>query len=217
MDNTQNNQKSNNPKSNNQRRSSDIELVVVATKKLENRFVADLGASKYSADGSNAGFFEKLRQVEHLFNSEDLERFKYISMVRNIIVHDPHENRLNDRHKFENTISLLNAAFETAKQRQATMANNRNQVSNTHTQTTPQRKPKSGCFIATAVYGNYDHSQVMVLRQFRDTQLLSNNLGKIFVKTYYFVSPPIADFLQKHQTMAKPIKVLLDKIVKWVS
>ena len=44
---------------------------------------------------------------------------------------------------------------------------------------------KGPCFIATAVYEDYNHPQVMVLRTFRDKYLLTNNLGTQFVNLYY--------------------------------
>jgi hypothetical protein len=55
------------------------------------------------------------------------------------------------------------------------------------------RQPKSGCFIATAVYGSPDCREVALLRQFRDDVLLSTQLGRLGVDTYYHISPPIAD------------------------
>jgi hypothetical protein len=69
------------------------------------------------------------------------------------------------------------------------------------------------CFIATAVYGDYDYPKVQVLRQYRDEQLLTKFAGRIFVEFYYFCSPPIADWLSKHHTSAKWVRTILDKMV----
>jgi hypothetical protein len=49
-----------------------------------------------------------------------------------------------------------------------------------------------GCFIATAAYGDYDHPNVQILREFRDRYLLTNCMGRIFVDTYYRYSPTLA-------------------------
>ena len=48
---------------------------------------------------------------------------------------------------------------------------------------------KGACYVATAVYGSYDCPQVWVLRRFRDEVLLPMCCGRLFVKTYYAVSP----------------------------
>ena len=64
-----------------------------------------------------------------------------------------------------------------------------------------------GCFIATAAYGTYLEPEVKLLRKFRDRFLLTNCLGQAFVKLYYEYSPPIADYIAKHDT--------LRAIVRW--
>lgn len=60
------------------------------------------------------------------------------------------------------------------------------------------------CFIATAVYGDYDHPQVLSLRNFRDSVLQTSVLGRSFIRFYYAVSPPIAKVL-KRTTITKYI------------
>jgi hypothetical protein len=62
-------------------------------------------------------------------------------------------------------------------------------------------KPKSGCFIATVCYGNYEAKEVIVLRHFRDTILLKSYIGKLLVVTYYFLSPPLAKFISKYDLL----------------
>ena len=54
------------------------------------------------------------------------------------------------------------------------------------------------CFIATAAYGSPLASHIKVLSRFRDHFLLTNGIGKRFVRFYNTYSPPMADFIKKH-------------------
>ncbi len=62
-------------------------------------------------------------------------------------------------------------------------------------------KPKSGCFVATACYGDYNAAEVLVLRNYRDNVLLKTNLGRFAVDVYYIISPPIARLLDKSESL----------------
>jgi len=44
---------------------------------------------------------------------------------------------------------------------------------------------KSGCFVATAVYGDAECRQVRALRRFRDRVLMRSAWGRAFVTLYY--------------------------------
>lgn len=50
-------------------------------------------------------------------------------------------------------------------------------------------QPKGGCYIATSVFNSYDCPEVWTLRRFRDNILASNLFGRLFIKTYYYISP----------------------------
>lgn len=58
----------------------------------------------------------------------------------------------------------------------------------------------SGCFIATAAYGSYLDPHVTAFRKFRDDHFLTNAAGRVFVKTCYALSPPVADFIGRHES-----------------
>ena len=75
------------------------------------------------------------------------------------------------------------------------------------------KKTKEGCYIATMVYRDYEHPQVVILRNYRDNVLLKSKLGRLFVKIYYFISPSLVSKLKHHQKTNKFIKNRLDKII----
>lgn len=72
---------------------------------------------------------------------------------------------------------------------------------------------KSGCFIATAAYGSYLDPHVMVLRHFRDDVLLQSELGSAFVSFYYKHSPPVADFIARHDSLRTIMRLALTPLV----
>lgn len=65
------------------------------------------------------------------------------------------------------------------------------------------------CFIATAVYKDYDHPKVLVLRRFRDQHLNSCGWGRRFIAFYYKRSPVIAEKLKGMPKSSIIIKFIL--------
>jgi hypothetical protein len=61
------------------------------------------------------------------------------------------------------------------------------------------RYAKEGCFIATAIYGDYDAPEVRDLRAYRDRTLLKSFLGRLFVRMYYLFSPMLAEAVGKSE------------------
>jgi hypothetical protein len=70
-----------------------------------------------------------------------------------------------------------------------------------------------GCFIATAAYGSPLASHVKVLSRFRDHFLLTNGIGKCFVRFYNSYSPPMADFIKKHDSLRVVVRLGLIPLV----
>jgi hypothetical protein len=71
----------------------------------------------------------------------------------------------------------------------------------------------SDCFIATAVYGSTSAPYVRLLRQFRDTFLITNGPGRWVVRTYYRYSPPVANWLAKHDVAKAAVRTMLTPII----
>lgn len=62
------------------------------------------------------------------------------------------------------------------------------------------------CFIATAAYDTPAADEIDVLRDFRDDVLRQHVLGRLFVKTYYRSSPPIAQWIRRNRTRRELVK-----------
>lgn len=184
-------------------RLSDIELAVVLTKPLQQRLAAELGA-----DGLT--LHERISSVESLLEPADVKRARFVSSVRNKLINEVGVDRLDDRAGFiraarevDNAITMaVNARRQRGVSAAGASAGGRSKGAS-----------KGGCFIATAVYGDHDHAQVLALRQFRDQRLMPNLLGRAFVWTYYRVSPPLADWLRTQPRLAAAVRRLLDGVV----
>ncbi|MBO4810220.1 MAG: TFIIB-type zinc finger domain-containing protein [Prevotella sp.] len=71
----------------------------------------------------------------------------------------------------------------------------------------------SGCYVATAVYGSYDCPEVWTLRRFRDFTLDETWYGRLFIKTYYTVSPTFVKYFGNVKMFKSQGKKLLDRLV----
>ena len=69
------------------------------------------------------------------------------------------------------------------------------------------------CFVATAAYGSYLEPEVVTLRAFRDRWLLTNAPGRAFVRAYYRYSPPVANFIARHDALRFVARALLTPLV----
>ncbi|MCZ2356028.1 MAG: hypothetical protein LC115_04945 [Bacteroidia bacterium] len=73
-----------------------------------------------------------------------------------------------------------------------------------------------GCYIATMAYGNYNHPQVIELRNFRDQFLSKSVLGRSFIRIYYKYSPILVEKLRDNPKTNKIIRKLLDQLIKTI-
>ena len=78
----------------------------------------------------------------------------------------------------------------------------------------PRSKSKSGCYVATCVYGSYDCPQVWTLRRYRDQILARTVWGRGFIHCYYAVSPTIVKFFGKTKLFHSFWKARLDRMVQ---
>jgi hypothetical protein len=65
-------------------------------------------------------------------------------------------------------------------------------------------------------YGDYNHPQVMVLRNFRDEKLANTILGRSFIKFYYATSPKLVEMLKNKKKVNEIIRNVLDKFIKHI-
>lgn len=76
-----------------------------------------------------------------------------------------------------------------------------------------RRMAKSGCYVATCIYGSYDCPEVWTLRRYRDQKLAKSFLGRIFIRSYYAISPSIIKLFGDMKWFKNFFRGYLDKIV----
>lgn len=72
---------------------------------------------------------------------------------------------------------------------------------------------KSGCYVATCVYGSYDCPEVWTLRRFRDDLLGRTWYGRAFIRLYYMISPILVRLFGKTNWFKRLWKPALDRMV----
>ena len=77
-------------------------------------------------------------------------------------------------------------------------------------------KDDGHCYIATMVYGDYNHPDVVHLRKFRDNKINKYKSGRIFIRYYYKYSPFLVKNMKNSNLVNKLLKVFIDLIVRKV-
>ncbi len=70
-----------------------------------------------------------------------------------------------------------------------------------------------GCFIATAAYGTPMAREIETLRQFRDSKMKSNLIGRYFITFYYETSPPLARIIARSKRMRAFARLSLNQVI----
>lgn len=78
----------------------------------------------------------------------------------------------------------------------------------------PATPSSGGCYVATSVYGSYNCPQVLFLRSYRDNVLAETWYGRVFIQSYYAISPTIVKWFGKTKWFNSIFRNLLDNFVQ---
>jgi hypothetical protein len=99
----------------------------------------------------------------------------------------------------------------------STTATTPSALSSTTSSSFTQTNPPSQCLIATATYGSELAPEVLLLRNFRDLDVLQTTAGSNFMKVfntfYYSFSPAVASFIASHSAVRAGMKVALYPLI----
>ena len=74
---------------------------------------------------------------------------------------------------------------------------------------TQSNSTDSSCFVVTATYGDVNHPIVVDFRAYRDKNLSTHYLGKVFVKIYYQIGPCFAKVIKSNKILKKVTREFL--------
>jgi len=78
-----------------------------------------------------------------------------------------------------------------------------------------QNKPAIGCFISTTIFGLHGY-ETNFLRTLRDDILMKSNIGKIFCKIYYIISPRLSKFTGRYLILNLFFKYLILSLISFL-
>ncbi len=88
-----------------------------------------------------------------------------------------------------------------------------NEIVYTASESGPASSSGNQCFIATAAFGSPMAPEVALLRSFRDDWLLTNSPGRVVVKFYYWISPPIAVYISRDENRKQITRIALTPLI----
>jgi squalene cyclase len=90
-------------------------------------------------------------------------------------------------------------------------------LESSETDPNPDPNDPVGCYVTTAAFGTAMTSRIDVLREFRDSHLISHPRGKGFVNAYYKYSPPIAGIIAEQDWLRTLVRILTLPVVGFAS
>lgn len=134
--------------------------------------------------------------------------------IKNLFVFSPHQSTVIIAKAL---ILLSNLPFENdenRKQFNKLVIYYQDKLNDKTTLKEVQLENPGSCYIATMAYGDYNHPQVIILRDYRDRKLMPNFFGRLFVKFYYLISPYLVNLLKDFKSINRIIRIILNLWIK---
>jgi len=180
-------------------------------------YVLDSGTNKKLKAPFTKQEFYSMISVQALYNIDDLED-DFSLKIKNISGVDYQKFRnSNEENYFENfkiEISKINESFElNSLMHDLTYIYQLRIKSIDYYNRLIDEKEVEGCYIATCIYKDYNHPNVLVLRVFRDNYLSSSIFGALFIKFYYKLSPALVKLCNNKITLNKAGEISLNFLI----
>ena len=178
-------------------------LLAIDPGKVDQQAVVDLAIRKFGGHGNIHDY-----QFQQLFTDPYTAREKFQSAVSGAyrLMQELNEMDMDYelRNQFHNNFSTIKSFAS-----QLGISSYGNNSSSSYSS-----QPSNNCYIATMVYGDINHANVIFLRNFRDETLCKYRLGRTFIEYYYLYSPRIVERLRNKKLINIAIKILLNFLTR---
>lgn len=151
--------------------------------------------------------YQRLDQYEKVFDKNNLQEYETIADYVRLIQSNVNKNK--------ERLSTLKPIKEESDEVLKIIRKALSDISGT--KVCPLNLEESGgCFIATAVYLDYFHTDLDTFREFRDNVLMKNSLGCLMVKVYYKVGPQVAQYVSSQLYLKKILRFFLENMASGI-
>lgn len=155
---------------------------------------------------------EVIGKYQQTFDANNLHKYEELIEEKNLLEFWVRKNELSE---FDNESEPNAEPNETFRE----ICSNYDEICSLEICLLPSRVTvdnNNSCFIATASYTTSIHPDLDTFRKFRDSQLLTNIVGRLLVKLYYKVSPTLADYITRKPAFRKFLRCQLERLAQWM-
>ena len=182
----------------------DEEFMNVRKSKLANSFIYVDCMRKMMSIAEKNKFSVRKHEIDAIKNKEELLIFKFGAMVSDYAVKLDERKSGYSKQELSELKDYMRNEF--GKCRYLQLDRNDQLLIN--------QTLKEGCYIATAVYGDYNAYEVIALRKFRDDVLKKTSIGRMLIKCYYSISPKLSIFMKNKKYINSVVRNVLNYLIK---
>lgn len=178
----------------------------------------DLVSNAVAAFSSEREFFGKIVRIEGAVSLEERENAdkELINFVKQRLIEIGKRREFMDLNNPEHSARDVLVKMALGPAIGETINRVLGEKPNNNKSSGQAKNGEDACYIATYIYGSYDCPNVWTLRHFRDNTLRKKYFGRLFIRSYYFISPKIILIFGKSKLFHWISRLLIEKLVGYL-